>query len=141
MNSSALAQSAYSQAGSIAPTHRDTEYRAFARVTRDIASHSPDDPTAFPRLVEALHLNQRLWSLLAEDVADTANALPDALRAQIFYLAEFTRGHTSQILDGKAAPDVLVDINTAIMRGLRAAAEDGADAVALAPTTAQGVAP
>jgi flagellar protein FlaF len=44
--------------------------------------------------------------------------LPRALRAQIFYLAEFTRQHTSKVLRGDAEVTPLIDINTAIMQGL-----------------------
>ena len=62
----------------------------------------------------------RLWSTLALDVADPDNALPAALRAQLFYLFEFTEVHSRRLLgrDG-ASPDILVEINTAVLRGLR----------------------
>ncbi len=46
-------------------------------------------------------------------------SLPAALRARLFYLYEFTARHSRAVLDGKASVEVLVDINTAVMRGLR----------------------
>ncbi len=55
---------------------------------------------------------------MAADVADNLNSLPAPLRAQIFYLAEFTEQHSTKVLNGKADSDVLVEINTAILRGL-----------------------
>ena len=58
-------------------------------------------------------------ALTAADVADRANGLPQDLRARIFYLAEFTDQHSSKVLSGKGKADVLVEINAAIMRGLR----------------------
>ena len=73
----------------------------------------------FNGLATAIHDNRRLWTLLAGDVADEGNTLPQGLRAQIFYLAEFTLHHSPKVLDGSASADVLVEINTAVMRGLR----------------------
>jgi len=119
MNTAALAQSAYAKATVIAPEPRDVEYRAFARVTRKL-SEETDGPDAFPRLATALNENMTLWSTLAQLVADPNNQLPDQLRAQIVYLAEFTQQHTRKVLAGDATTGVLVEINTAIMRGLRA---------------------
>ncbi|WP_112320734.1 flagellar biosynthesis regulator FlaF [Oceanibium sediminis] len=124
MNAAALAQNAYARATAIAPNPRSTEYRAFATVTRRLSEHTDPSPERFADLAEALHKNQTLWIILASDVASDANALPDALRAQLFYLAEFTRHHTAQVLKGTATPAALVEINTAIMRGLRAGQEE-----------------
>lgn len=126
MNATALARAAYS--GTIAPTAppRTNEYRAFARVTHRLKSVRTDDPAQFGRLAEALHDNQRLWNLVAVDVAQDRNPLPLQLRAQLFYLAEFTRTHSARILAGKADPQVLVDINTMIMRGLSPDVEQAA---------------
>ncbi len=78
-----------------------------------------EKPLDFSALVQALHENRELWTLLATDVADKDNKLPAQLRAQIFYLAEFTNHHTRQVLAQDATADVLVEINTAVMRGLR----------------------
>lgn len=73
----------------------------------------------FSELAAALHENRRLWILLATSVADSENELPQSLRAQLFYLAEFTLQHSQKVLDGTASADVLIDINTSVMRGLR----------------------
>lgn len=73
----------------------------------------------FPALVAAVDRNLRLWSALAADLASPENALPPELRARLFYLYEFTAQHSRSILDGNGSASVLVDINTAVMRGLR----------------------
>jgi flagellar protein FlaF len=75
----------------------------------------------FPKLAEALHENRVLWTALASDVAGEANQLPAELRARIFYLAEFTLLHTSKVLAKQASAVPLLDINAAILRGLRQA--------------------
>jgi len=119
MHTASLAHSAYARASSIAPLSRDTEYRAFSQVTRRMAAALPVTPQSFPRLADALHQNQRLWRILAADVAGEDNDLPEQLRAQIFYLYEFTVQHTRKVLRNEADADMLIELNTTIMRGLR----------------------
>lgn len=122
MNALEMARTAYSSTSpQAAPIRsaRDIEYEVLGRITyrlRDAAHHKSRDYLAF---VEALHDNRRLWTLLATDLADPSNSLPDQLRAQLFYLAEFTFQHSSKILAGTASADPLIDINAAVMRGLQ----------------------
>jgi len=111
-----MAKTAYSAPRQAAiRTPRSIEYDAFAQITARLKAA---DGGSFPTLVAALHDNRRLWTALAADVAESGNSLPEHLRAQLFYLAKFTRAHTSKILAGTEAADVLVEINTAVMRGL-----------------------
>lgn len=117
MNVLTQAQSAYSAVTTTVRTPRSIEYDAFSRITHRLKSANPK--TDYPGYVQALHDNRNLWQILAIDVADPQNSLPQSLRAQIFYLAEFTAQHTSKIISGDSNVDVLVDINVAIMSGLR----------------------
>lgn len=123
MNALDLARTAYATPGAPVRSGRSTEYDLFARITRRLREAATGAGRANPPLVEALHDNQSLWTTLAVDVADDGNGLPRELRARLFYLAEFTREHTRRVLKGEASAGVLVDINTAVMRGL--AARDG----------------
>ncbi|MEL6522593.1 MAG: flagellar biosynthesis regulator FlaF [Pseudomonadota bacterium] len=117
MNALLQAKTAYGQNASPIRTNRGTEYAAFSRITHRIKG-ALSNPKDFPDLVAALHENRRLWLVLAADVADPENGLPEKLRAQIFYLAEFTAQHTDKVLQKSAAANVLVDINMSVMRGL-----------------------
>jgi len=119
MNAMRMARSAYSGTGASTRTTRDIEYEVFARITRNISQAIAADKPRFSSLVAALHENRKLWNILAEDVADQGNDLPDTLRARIFFLAQFTNHETENILSGKGNAKVLVDINMAVMRGLR----------------------
>ncbi|MHA6327111.1 flagellar biosynthesis regulator FlaF [Roseivivax sp. CAU 1753] len=69
-------------------------------------------------MVQALSDNRRLWTALAADVSAGGNALPDELRARIFFLAEFTETHSRKVLRGRASVLPLLEVNTAILRGL-----------------------
>ena len=114
-----LAQNAYARPAAPSRTARDIEYDLLARTTQRLALAWAERHKSFPDLVAALNDNQLVWSAFAADVASPDNALPQALRARLFYLYEFTALHTRKVLDGKGSPEVLTDINTAIMRGLR----------------------
>lgn len=116
MNATIMAQNAYSSTTAPIRTDRGTEYDIFARVTHGLKSYSASQN--YPAFIAALHENRQYWTLLAVDVADSDNGLSPALRAQIFYLAEFTISHTSKVLSGDATVDALIDINTSVMRGL-----------------------
>lgn len=117
MNAIEMARTAYSAAP--IRTSQSTEFETFAQITRRLRSAAQRGRPGFADLAAAIHDNRKLWVLLASDVSDAANALPQNLRAQIFYLAEFTLSHSAKVLDGRGNADVLVEINTAIMRGLR----------------------
>lgn len=118
MTSSFLANSAYNSVNSAVKTERGTEHAAFERVTAQLSRASGPDASMIARAT-ALHDNRRLWTLMAANVADAKNALPQSLRAQIFYLAEFTLQHSRKALTAGAPIAPLIDINTAVMRGLR----------------------
>lgn len=114
-----LATSAYGQVTGPVRTPRSLEYEALTRTTRGLAEASLRREADFPALARALNDNLRLWTVLASDVAEPANGLPSALKARLFYLYEFTARHSRAVRDGTGSVEVLIDINTAVMRGLR----------------------
>lgn len=97
---------------------RDVEYQVFCKVTGAL-NRASADPVDFSELASALNENLSLWRTIALDVIDTENGLPASLRAQLFYLFEFTQTHTPKILRREADASALIDINTAIIRGLK----------------------
>lgn len=118
MNAFSMAKTAYSNTAAPIRTPRGNEYDAFARITHRLKSFASGSAN-FSNLASALHDNVKLWTILAVDVADGDNDLPDALRGRIFYLYEFTAQHTNKVLKGDDSVDVLIEINTTIMGGLR----------------------
>jgi flagellar protein FlaF len=119
MNRNDHARSGYRAAATPIRTERDTEYQVFAQVTHRLKALDETDKSKFPQIAQAVFDNQRLWGILAEDLMEDGNALPIELRAQIISLAEFVRRHSLAVLGGRASVAALIDINTAIMKGLR----------------------
>ncbi|MEL7258600.1 MAG: flagellar biosynthesis regulator FlaF [Pseudomonadota bacterium] len=119
MNATLQAQNAYRDQTQSVKTHKETEFDAFARITSRLKRAASLGKNGFKELASALHDNRRLWTLLASDVASQSNALSPELRARILYLSEFIRQHSTQVLKQTESVDPLIEINTAIMRGLR----------------------
>ena len=119
MGSYSHALKGYAQATPQAGAPRDIEYKALARITKRLRDAAGKGPRHFADLARALHDNRQFWAFLATDVAHPDNALPQTLRAQIFYLSEFTQQHSAKVLAGTAKVSPLLDINTATLRGLR----------------------
>jgi flagellar protein FlaF len=117
----ARAQGAYAPASPATHTQRDVEYHAFAHVTGllSVARDMEEGIERIARLAEAMHENVRLWSALGADVASNDNQLPKPLRVQLFGLANFARTHMTRVLAGAETVDALIDVNLAIMKGLR----------------------
>ncbi len=115
------AYSSLSYAQPAAPTRtlRAAEYEVIAQITRRLSSATALRKGNYPAFIAALADNEQLWSTLAADVAGGGNGLPQALRARLFYLYRFTAEHSRKIRAGTAGAEVLVEINTAVLRGLR----------------------
>jgi flagellar protein FlaF len=117
MNAFNMAKTAYSAPSAPVRTARGLEYDVFTKVTHKLKLAASED--SFNMLVAALQDNSKLWTLMAASVADSGNALPETLRARIFYLSEFVAHQTRLVLRKEAGVDALVDVNTAVMSGLR----------------------
>ena len=123
MNEHALAQKAYTQSAKSVGSPRAIEYQVFARVTHELKL--AEEQASFPRLAEALHANVQLWTVIAADVANKNNGLPQELRASLFSLYEFTREHSKKVLRRESDVSALVDVNMAVMKGLRGPVKPG----------------
>lgn len=96
---------------------RDVEYDAFSRVTRML--READREGRSPAAIQAVYKNNELWTILASDLADPGNRLPDELRAGLLSLAFFSLRHGREVMAGKQTTDSLIDVNMSIMKGLR----------------------
>ena len=117
MNSAEIARRAYGPVGSPTSTARDAEKHVLVQATAALRSASLASQP-FTKLAEAVQRNRMIWTRLAGDVAEGSNGLPADLRARIFYLAQFTDHHSRRVLHGEATAEALIDVNTAVIRGL-----------------------
>lgn len=98
-------------------TSREAEYDIFSRVTRMLRQSARQADNS--ETIQAVHKNTELWSLLAYDLAQPGNALPDHVKAGLISLAGFAVRHGQAVMAGSAITDPLIDINLSVMRGLR----------------------
>lgn len=117
MNATSLAQQAYAPTAAPTRSARSIEYDVVARITYRLKQAI--EGKKLPALLEALEENRKLWRVLAVDVADQDNELPKDLRARLFYLYEFTDHHTLKVIREHASAIPLLEVNTAILRGLK----------------------
>ena len=109
----------YAENATTVRNDRRSEYDVFGRVTKALRDTATKAKSDFPAYAEALDLNRRLWTALVVDVADPANPIPADLKARVIYLSEFTQLHTRKILREGASVMPLLEINMAVMRGLK----------------------
>ncbi len=96
---------------------RQSEYRLFADVTRELigqrAKERPDNS-----FFAAVDRNRRMWVTLQMDVASSDNKLADDLKAQLISLAIWVDKHSSKVLHRDGSIEPLIAVNRAIMEGL-----------------------
>lgn len=114
-------RNAYGAANAMRPP-REVEYDAFSRVTGMLRQSAVQGLGA--PLIRAVEKNSQLWTILAADLAQPGNALPDETRAGLLSLAAFSVRHGRAVLQGRATPDALIAVNMSVMKGLRAEAPE-----------------
>lgn len=119
MNAIDKARQAYASNQIAIHTDRTIEAQVLAGVTARLAQTAMKRQRHYSTFVQAIHANRQVWMTLAVSVADQNNNLPKAIRANIFYLAEFVNIYSSKVLNNDESVSPLIDINTAVMRGLR----------------------
>lgn len=118
MSAHALTQNAYGDATRAMGSPRNVEYQVFSQITGRL-NRASEEGRPFSDLAMALHENLQLWTIIVIDVTSDGNGLPLPLRTQLADLSKFTRNHTQKVLRQEADAAILIEINTAVMRGLR----------------------
>ena len=118
MNATQQATNAYAPPNFPLSTPKAIEAKLLSRITARLRTAISENDGSFSLLASALYENRKVWNTLAADVANKENQLPAPLRAQIFYLAEFTDQHSVKVLADDASAEILIEINTSILRGL-----------------------
>ncbi|MCK9993842.1 MAG: flagellar biosynthesis activator protein FlaF [Alphaproteobacteria bacterium] len=96
---------------------RNTEYRLFAEITRDLLE-AQRRGVIDAKLMEAIDRNRKLWVTLAADCADDNNLLPKETRAAIISLSIWVHKYSREVTRKGEDIGALIDVNRNIMKGL-----------------------
>lgn len=126
MTVTALARDAYKQSTKTTASPRSVERQLLTRLTSALIAAERNRKDDKAGLARALGKNLEFWTVVATDVASEGNQLPAELRAQLFYLFEFTRHVTRKVLGGDDTVSILplIEINQNIMAGLQGPPEE-----------------
>jgi flagellar biosynthesis activator protein FlaF len=107
---------------------RSIEAQLFAEITAGLVRAQRAGKSGFQDLVAVLHRNRTLWDALLADLVLEGNALPAPLKAQLIQIGRFVRQFTGSVLRGEEDVQALIDVNNAILEGLRGTrASEGSD--------------
>jgi flagellar biosynthesis activator protein FlaF len=98
---------------------RSIEAQLFAEITASLVRARRAGKPGFQDLVAVLQRNRTLWDALLADLALEGNALPAPLKAQLIQLGHFVRQFTGRVLRREDDVQALIDVNNAILAGLR----------------------
>ena len=126
MTSQRNAVRGYGQINRQTGSDKQIELQLFSRVTAKLrAENKVYEGVLTSELAQALVDNAKLWNLIFIDLTNVENRLPVALKSRLIELSEFTQHHTQEVLRGAADFDVLIDINTNIIDGLKQSLKPG----------------
>jgi flagellar biosynthesis activator protein FlaF len=108
----------YRRVQKAAESPRDAEYRLFAQVTAALLQADEQEQRG-PALIDTLDWNRRVWSAVSADCSLPGNGLPATLRGQIVSLGLWVSRYSSDVASGAASLDALINVNRAIMDGLK----------------------
>ncbi|WOR14489.1 flagellar biosynthesis regulator FlaF [Hyphomonas sp. FCG-A18] len=114
-----LARQAYGQVQHRTAGPKEIEHAVFEQITealQDVAKTEAPVPNVY---ADAVSRNMELWTILAADLMSDANALPLETKQGLLGLSEFVRRTSMTLLTEGGDVTDLIDVNIAIMRGLR----------------------
>jgi len=114
----ALAFKAYGEVAKRTAGNREIEYALFLQITEALESVRDPHTRSLPEWADALHRNQQLWTIIAADLLQPGNALPDDLKQSLIFLAEFVRQSSLKALAGEENIPDLIEVNKTVMAGL-----------------------
>ena len=120
MTAAHFAQQAYKNSQRELASEKSIELQVFYQITSRMRAADISETGGMSKLAEALTDNMKLWNILFTDLSLASNKVPSELKVQIMSLAKFTQSHTFEVLAGRAKHDVLIDINQAMINGMRA---------------------
>ncbi|WP_340150481.1 flagellar biosynthesis regulator FlaF [uncultured Sneathiella sp.] len=112
-----MSVAAYQKANQNTENPRQTEYRAFAILTRAMEEADKEDNTM--ARIKAVANNRRLWLTLQMDLLSEENGLPDDLRGRLLSIAFWVSRYSLNAMKGEASVAPLITVNKQIMEGMK----------------------
>jgi len=110
-----LAYKAYGDITKRTSSDRQLEQALFLQITEALESAAEAGPKEFLGWVDAIHRNLQLWTVLATDLLNPNNPLPDDLKGRLISIFQFVRRHSHTLLGGQGDIADLIEINRNIM--------------------------
>ncbi len=114
----ALAFKAYGEIAQRTAGEKEIEYALFLQITDALERVVDPETRSFESWADAIYRNQQLWIIIATDLLQPGNALPDELKRSLLYLSEFVRQTSLQVLAGAENIPDLIEVNKTVMAGL-----------------------
>ena len=114
----ALAYKAYGEISQRTAGDREVEYALFLQITEALESVKNPETRSLSDWADALSRNQQLWTIIATDLLQPGNALPDDLKRSLLFLSEYVRQTSLKVLEGEESIPDLVEVNKTVMAGL-----------------------
>lgn len=114
----ALAHKAYGEIAQRTAGDKEVEYALFLQITEALESVEDPNTRSISDWADALSRNQQLWTLIATDLLQPGNALPDDLKRSLLFLSEFVRQTSLKVLEGEESIPDLIEVNKTVMAGL-----------------------
>jgi len=112
----------YGQVKRQTASDKHIELQLFSAVTARLRAQVQNNSSRLTGpMAEAILENAKLWNVLFCDLVGPDNKLAGDLKNNLISLAEFTQSHTQRVLRGQASIDILIEINSAIIQGLKTA--------------------
>lgn len=114
----ALAYKAYGEISQRTAGDREVEYALFLQISEALESVKDPQTRSLSDWADALSRNQQLWTIIATDLLQPGNALPDDLKRSLLLLSEYVRQTTFKVLEGEEIISDLIEVNRTVMAGL-----------------------
>ncbi len=119
----ALAFKAYGEIAQRTAGNKEVEYALFRQITDALESVTDARSRSLSDWADAINRNQQLWTIIATDLLQPGNALPDELKRSLLVLSEFVRQTSLKVLAGTEVIPDLIEVNKIVMAGLVRQAE------------------
>ncbi|WP_291043412.1 flagellar biosynthesis regulator FlaF [Hyphomonas sp.] len=114
----ALAYKAYGEISQRTAGDREVEYALFLQITEALESVKNPETRSLSDWADALSRNQQLWTIIATDLLQPGNSLPDDLKRSLLFLSEYVRQTSLKVLEGEESIPDLIEVNKTVMAGL-----------------------